>query len=134
MPSCVSATIAAASGAGALGDAAGLDSLSTLFSSSAPETLNGRVVAFEGEFRGADNIAQPVNEALAFGKNGASSNKGRTFSYTRKNDKSATIASAGDVVETYRLAFTSGSEGSYTYERRGGEGGFATGEGSFSIK
>lgn len=140
MTSCITSTIAAASGAGALGEAAGLNSLglATLFSTSAPEALNGRIITLDGEFRGADNSPQKVSDALSFNKEGIctrrTGNAVQTLAYTRKDDKNATVASTSNTMETYRLAFTSGTEGTYTYERRGEDGDFATGEGRFSIK
>lgn len=140
VPSCISSTIAAATGASALGEASGLNSLgiASLFNSSAPESLCGRVITFDGDCRGIDNKEQKVNDAFSFNKNGVSirtiGGVSQSLAYARKNDKSATIIGTGNGTETYRLTFTSGTEGSYTYERRGNAGDFATGEGTFSIK
>ncbi len=140
LSSCITSTIAAATGASALGGASGLNSLglATLFSASAPEALNGRILTLDGEFRGADNVPQKTSDALAFNKDGSCirrvGNATQNLSYTRKNDKSAIIAGTGNATETYRLTFASGTEGTYTYERRGENGDFATGEGNFSIK
>lgn len=140
LPSCLTSTIAAATGASALGGAPGLNGLglATLFSSSAPEALNGRILTLDGEYRGADNVPQKTSDALAFNKDGSCirrvGNATQSLSYTRNSDKRATLAGTGNATETYRLTFDSGSEGTYTYERRGENGDFATGEGKFSIK
>lgn len=138
MPSCITSTIAAATGAEALTGAAGLNGISSLFNSSAPEKLDGHVVSLSGEYRGSDNVAQKVTDALSFPASGSCTRQvngvRQTLSYKKKDDKTATITVEGNATETYRLAFSSGSEGTYTYERRGADGDFATGDGSFVIK
>ncbi len=138
LPSCITSTIAAATGAGTLTEAAGLTSgISSLFSSGAPESLAGHVITFEGEYRGADQTTQ-TSDAISFGKTGTATRTVngsiQSLTYTRKGDKKAIITSTGSPTETWRLTFTSGTEGTYTFERRGTLGDFATGDGSFSIK
>ena len=139
LPSCLTSTIAAAAGAGTLTEAAGLtNGISSLFSSGAPESLAGHVVTFEGEYRGADQTATRTGDAISFGKTGTATRtvngSTQSLTYTRKGDKKAVITSVGSTTETWRLTFTSGTEGTYTFERRGTLGDFATGDGTFSIK
>lgn len=139
LPSCITSTLAAASGAGSLTEAASLTSgISALFSSSAPESLAGHVVTFEGEYRGADQTSTQTSDAISFGKTGTATRtvngNSQSLTYTRKGEKKAIITSTGNTTETYRLTFTSGNEGTYTFERRGEAGDFATGDGTFSIK
>lgn len=139
LPSCITSTIAAATGASTLTEAASLtNGISSLFSSSAPESLAGHVITFEGEARGADQTATQTNDAILFGKTGTATRvvngNSQNLTYTRKGEKKAIITSTGNGTETYRLTFTSGSEGTYTFERRGEAGDFATGDGTFSIK
>ncbi len=137
LSSCVTSTLTAA--AAAAGGNVGIGSLGDLLSSGAPkaEDIAGMSLQLKGEQRGADNVAQEVDECITFGKDNptlrVADGVTLTTFYSRKGDKKALVTVTGRGTETYRLNFTSGSEGSYSYERRNGAD-FATGEGSFTLK
>lgn len=132
--SCITSTLAAVSGAKALDDQLGI---SSLFSSSAPENLNGHTLALSGEKRTGEAEAA-FSASLAFGGQNPCAIKYNgaeyTAAYTRQADKKARVVLDGPGRETYRLIFTSGTEGTYAYEGKAADGTVSTGEGRFSIK
>ncbi len=140
LPSCLSSTLAATAMAGG-SMATNIPGVKALLGNAAPKAteLAGCSFDYSGECRGADNISCPVSGSILFGQSNPSvmrlaDGSTRSTFYSRKSDEKAivTITTLAGV-ETYRLTFTDGKSGSYTYEKRCGTD-FATGEGNFTIQ
>ncbi len=138
LTSCITGTLAAAGAAG--GGVAGLQSITDIFGGKAPQAseLSGHSLVYQGRHRGADKATINVNGSLAFANENPAiiitNGEREMIFYSRDSDKKATVTLGTDAgTETFHLKFDSGSEGTYTYEKRKGED-TATGEGSFVIK
>ncbi len=139
-PSCMSSTFATVAVAGA-GAATKLPAVSALLGKDAPKPaeLVGHSFDYSGLRRGADNVPCSASGSLLFGQTNPYvvryvDGTSRSVHYARTDHQKGVITittTAG--VEYYRLTFTDGQQGSYTYERRYGVD-FATGEGSFVIR
>ncbi len=136
LSSCVTSTLTAAAAAGT-----GMAGLSSLLGLNAPEAseLVGHTLTYQGVVRGADNASVSDFGTIMFGADnptlGTTADGAVTSTfYSRQGDKQALVTmTAPQVVETYRLTFTSGSKGSYSYEKRCGAD-VTVGEGTFTIK
>lgn len=142
LSSCITSTLVAASGAVAGADALvkttsnGIQSLSNVFSSGAPETLNGHTLAINGESRVATG-SEKVEKFLCFTSDNACKDSASLFKYERTSDTKASVTetvNGGAETHVYRLTFTDSDEGVYSYESRQADGAvIATGDGSFSL-
>lgn len=143
LSSCITSSLVAASGAVAGADAlvkttsSGLKSISNMFGSSAPENLAAHTLALKGETRMATG-SEEVQKSLSFTADNACKDSSSLFQYVRASDTKATLTETtadGNTKHTYRLTFTDGDEGLYTYESRLTDGTIiATGDGSFELK
>ena len=142
LSSCITSTLVAASGAVAGADAlvkttsSGIKSISDVFSSDAPESLNGHTLVINGESRVATGT-EKVEKSLCFTSDNACKDSASLFKYERSSDTKAIVTetvNGGAETHTYRLTFTDGDEGVYSYESRLADGAVvATGDGSFSL-
>ncbi len=140
LPSCVSSTLATAAMAGS-GIADNIPGVRSLLGNDAPQPgeLVGYSLDYSGKRYEAGNVSHAVSGSILFGSDNPSvvrlaDGTVRTVAYSRVNDTKATVTiTTPDGVETYRLTFTGGKGGSYTYEKRHGAD-FASGEGEFSLQ
>ncbi len=142
LSSCITSTLMAAGGAVAGADAlvkttsSGIKSISNVFSSGAPESLNGQTLSIAGETRVATG-SQKMEKSLCFTSDNACKDSASLFKYERASDTKATVTetvNGGAETHTYRLTFTDSDEGLYSYESRLADGSVVTtGDGSFSL-
>ena len=105
-----------------------------LSSKSAPENMAKLCFNYDGNSTLA-GIEKEQKGSIKFGSDNPTLRKvggvQQSIFYARKNDKQATITITGASTEVYRLHFTSGTEGTYTYVNKGIMS--SVGDGSFRI-
>ena len=143
LSSCITSSLVAASGAVAGADAlvkttsSGIKTISSMFDTGAPESIASHTLTLKGETRVATG-SEAIEKSLAFTADNACKDSSSLFQYVRASDTKATLTETtadGNTKHTYRLTFTDGDEGLYTYESRLTDGTIiATGDGSFELK
>lgn len=110
--------------------------LSSLFSSGAPESLQGKTLTLNipvSDLSGTQTTTISVSYSFVKANESQPSAGGLVLSYLKTGENTATATLSGDVPTVYELVFTSGSSGTVTIQRTTKVGASAPEQGSFTL-